>query len=93
MDTIKALTPIGDRVIIRCNKPEEKIGSLYIPPNAQEQMTMGTIVAISRDLINENTVITMGQQVLYKQYSGDEITVDGINYIIVSEDDILGVMV
>jgi len=89
--------PLGDRVLLKPIEEEEKKGGIIIPDTAKEKPQKGEVVAVgpgkkdeSGKLIEMN--VKVGDKILYGKYSGTEIKLEGINYLIVNEDDILGVV-
>ena len=87
------IRPLGDRVVVEPVKAEEKTVSGIIIPNAsQEKPNQGTIVAIPEKSKDNDITVKVGDTVLYGQYAGTEIDIDGDNYLIMSETDILAVV-
>ena len=90
--------PLADRVIVRALEAEEKTaGGIIIPDNAKEKPQKGEVVAVGPGKISDSgQKITMevkkGDKVLYGKYSGTEVTVDGKEYLIMRESDILAVI-
>lgn len=90
--------PLGDRVIIKPLPQEEKTKSgLIIPDTAKEKPQQGEVVAVGSGRILDNgTKVEMevktGNKVLYGKYSGTEIKLDGEEYLIVKESEILGIL-
>lgn len=83
--------PLADRVLIEPAAAETKTsGGIIIPDNAKEKPQKGTVLATG----NEKLTFTVkeGDTVLYGQYSGTEITVEGKNYLIMKESDIYAVL-
>jgi chaperonin GroES len=86
------IKPLGDRVVIEPAKAEEKTASgIIIPDTAKEKPQKGTVVAVADNKENPLTV-KVGNQVLYGKYAGTEITIDGEDYLIMKEEDILAVI-
>jgi len=86
------IKPLGDRVVIAPAKAEEKTASgIIIPDTAKEKPQKGTVVAVSENKENPLTV-KVGNEVLYGKYAGTEITIDGEDYLIMKEEDILAVI-
>lgn len=83
------LEPLGDRVVIKASVVEEKkYGSIIIPDTAKEKPQTGEIIAIGTDDdVKEN--LKVGDQVIYAKYGGTEISLDNVDYIILSYSDIL----
>jgi chaperonin GroES len=90
--------PLGDRVLVQPIEAEEvKKGGIIIPDTAKEKPQEGKIVAIGAGKRDDNgKIIPMdvkkGDRVLYSKYGGTEIKVDGKDYLIMREDDILGIL-
>jgi chaperonin GroES len=92
-----SIKPIGDRVVVKPEAAEEKTSSgLYIPDTAKEKPQRGTVVAVGPGRYENGAKIDMtvseGDAVLYGKYSGTEITLDGEDYLIMRESDILGIV-
>lgn len=86
--------PLSDRVVIEPLDPETKTsGGIIIPDNAKEKPQEGKIVAVGPGKYEEGKKIEMelkvGDKVLYGKYSGTEITVEGKEYLIIRESDVL----
>ena len=92
------LTPIGDRVLVKlAAAEEEKVGGIYIPDSAKEKPAEGEIVAVGPGKLNdagERVAIDLavGDRVLFSKYGGTEVKLDGEDFLIMREDDILGVI-
>jgi chaperonin GroES len=95
MDKIR---PLGDRILVRRIKEEEKTkGGIIIPDTAKEKPQEGKVVAVGRGKKNdEGKLITLdvkaGDRILFGKYSGSEIKLEGEEHLILREDDILGVL-
>jgi chaperonin GroES len=86
------IKPLGDRVVIAPAKAEEKTASgIIIPDTAKEKPQKGTVVAVAENKENPLTV-KVGNEVLYGKYAGTEITINGEDYLIMKEEDILAVI-
>ncbi|MFQ5648791.1 MAG: co-chaperone GroES [bacterium] len=90
--------PLADRVIVKPIDPEEKKhGNIIIPDTAKEKPQEGEVVAVGPGKVNDagNSVameVKKGDRVLYGKYSGTEVTIDGKDYLIMRENDILAVV-
>ena len=90
--------PLADRVVVLPLEDEEQMrGGLYIPDTAKEKPQSGKIVAVGPGKLSEEGVriepdVKVGQTVLYGKYSGTEVTVEGEDYLILRESDILAVL-
>lgn len=90
--------PLSDRIIIRPLEAEEKTsGGIIIPDNAKEKPQKGEVIAVGTGKIADNgqtiaMTLKKGDKVLYGKYSGTEVSVDGSEYLIMRESDVLAVM-
>ena len=92
-----SIKPLGDRVVVKPEAAEEQTASgLYIPDTAKEKPQRGTIVSVGPGRVENGTKINMtvaeGNTILYGKYAGTEITLDGDDYLIMRESDILGII-
>ena len=84
--------PLADRVLIEAAPAEQKTASgIFIPDTAKEKPLNGTVIAVGSGKKDEPMTLKAGDSVLYGQYSGTEIKIDGKNYLIMKESDIYGV--
>ena len=82
--------PLADRVLVDPTPAETKTASgIIIPDTAKEKPQEGTVVAVGPGKKDEPTTVKVGDKVLYGKYSGTEIKVDGEDYLIMREEDIL----
>ena len=80
------IKPLGDRVVAVREEAQTKTASgLYLPDNAKEKPVLAKIVAVGKDIKS----VKNGDRILYKEYSTTEIKLDGTEYLIVKEEDIL----
>lgn len=93
------IKPLADRVVVKPLEEEEesKQGSIIIPDTAKEKPMQGKVVAVGAGRISDNGVkvemqVKVGDQILYGKYSGTEITVDNVEYLIMRESDIFAVL-
>ena len=92
------MQPIGDRVLVHpLDEKEVKKGGIIIPDTAKEKPTEGEVVALGTgktDDKGEKVAFTVkkGDRVLISKYGGTEVKIDGENYLIMREDDILGIL-
>mgnify|MGYP003326282648 CR=1 FL=1 len=85
--------PLADRVIIEPSAAEETTsGGIIIPDTAQEKPQEGKVVAAGSGKKDEPVTVKVGQTVLYGQYSGTEIKIDGSDYLIMRESDIFAIV-
>jgi chaperonin GroES len=84
--------PLGDRVLVEPAPAEQKTASgIIIPDTAKEKPLRGTIVAAGGGKKDEPMTVKVGDSVLFGQYSGTEIKIDGLTYLIMRESDIYGI--
>jgi len=87
------IKPLADRVLIEPAAAEEKTaGGIIIPDTAKEKPQKGTVVAVGPGKKDEPMTVKVGEEVLYGKYAGTEITLDGKNYLIMRESDIVAVI-
>jgi len=91
------IRPLHDRVVIRRMEEETtSAGGIVLPGSAAEKPTQGEVVAVGNGQITDNGVraldVKVGDTVMFGQYSGTEITVDGESLLIMSENDIVAVI-
>ncbi len=90
--------PLQDRILVRRIEEEEKTkGGIIIPDTAKEKPQMGEVVSIGKGKkTDEGKVVSLdvkeGDRVLFSKYAGTEIKIEGEEYLIMREDDILGVI-
>jgi len=92
-----SIKPLGDRVLIQADVAEDVTSSgLYIPDTAKEKPQQGTVVAVGPGKVENGTKVDMsvskGDKVLYGKYAGTEVTIDGEEYLIMRESDIVGIL-
>ncbi len=92
------IRPLQDRVIVERIEAEEKsAGGIIIPDTAKEKPQEGKVVAVGKGKRSEDGKVhpldvKQGDRVLFSKYAGNDVTIDGNEYIIMREDDILGVL-
>lgn len=90
--------PLQDRVLVEYSDESEKSsGGLYIPDTAKEKPQRGTVVAVGPGkLTDDGTLLKVdvkpGDSVLFDKYSGSKIKIDDTEYLIIKDDDILGII-
>ena len=86
------IKPIEDRVVLEIKKDEEKnIGGIIIPDTAKEKPQIGKVLAVGTDP-SLQSLIQVGNEVIYSKYSGTEIEISNKKYLIVSKNDILAII-
>jgi chaperonin GroES len=94
---MKKLRPLHDRIIVkRIEKKAKSAGGIYIPDSAKEKPLEGKIIAIGQGRTDSKgklipLTVKIGNVVLFTSYAGTEVTLDGEDYLIIREDDILAV--
>ncbi|MEE2781351.1 MAG: co-chaperone GroES [Planctomycetota bacterium] len=92
------LIPLGDKVVLRPLEAEEMTaGGIVLPDAAQEKPRQGKVLSVGDGRLNQDGSrsqheVTEGDRVLYSQYSGTEVAVDGESLLIMSESDILAIV-
>ena len=93
-----AVRPLRDRILVeRVEEQEQRVGGIIIPDTAKEKPQQGRIVAVGRGRVNDKgdvfpLDVKVGDLVLIGKYSGTEIKLDGKEYTILREDEVLGVL-
>ena len=92
------VTPLHDRVlVIRIEEEEKTSGGIIIPDSAKEKPQEGKVVAVGAGKLDEDGKrisldVKKGDRVLFGKYSGNEIMIDGVEHLIMREDDILAIV-
>ncbi|MBI1919890.1 MAG: co-chaperone GroES [Geobacter sp.] len=92
------LRPLQDRIIVKRVEEETKTaGGIFIPETAKEKPQQGEVVAVGKGKVTEDgktlpVDVKVGDRVLFGKYAGSEVKLDGQEYLIMREDDILGVI-
>ncbi len=91
------LAPLADRVVIRALEETETMrGGLYIPDTAKEKPQQGEVIAVGPGRFEKDKRVPMdvkvGDKVLYGKYSGTEVTIDGEQFLILRESDVLAIV-
>jgi chaperonin GroES len=92
------IKPLGDRVLVRPLDEKEQIkNGIIIPDTAKEKPQEGEVVALGTGKTDDNGkkvefTVKKGDKVLISKYGGTEVKVDGVGYLIMREDDILGIV-
>ncbi|RBP44109.1 co-chaperone GroES [Garciella nitratireducens] len=92
-----SIKPLGDRVVIKVKEEEEKTKSgIVLPDTAKEKPQEGTVVAVgSGEIVDGKKVdleVKEGDQVIFSKYAGTEVKLDGEEYLILRQSDILAVL-
>jgi chaperonin GroES len=92
------IRPLHDRVVVkRIEETESMQGGLYIPDSAKEKPQQGEVVAVGKGKRSDDGKVNpldveVGDRILFGKYSGNDIKLDGNEYLIMREDEILGVL-
>jgi chaperonin GroES len=92
------IRPLHDRIVVkRLEEDESKVGALFIPDSAKEKPQKGEVVAVGKGKHGDDgKLIPMdvqaGDQILFGKYSGSDIKLDGTEYLIMREDEVLAVL-
>lgn len=87
--------PLHDRIIVqRLDEGEQKIGGIIIPDSAKEKPQQGKVIAVGSGKVKDDGKrvpldVKDGDTILFGKYSGQEIKLDGVDYLIMKEDDVL----
>ena len=87
------LVPLGDRVVLKQVEAEETTKSgIVLPGQAQEKPQQAEVVAVGPGGVVDGKEVAVGDKVIYSKYSGTEVKMDGTEYIIVKQNDILAIV-
>ena len=90
--------PLHDRIIVqRLEEGEQKVGGIIIPDTAKEKPQQGKVIAAGAGKVKDDGTrqapdVKVGDRILFGKYSGQEIKLDGEDYLIMKEDEVLGVI-
>jgi chaperonin GroES len=92
------MRPLRDRILVeRVEEQEQRIGGIIIPDTAKEKPQQGRVVAVGKGRVNDKGEVfpldvKEGDTVLFGKYAGTEIKIEGKEYLIVREDEVLGIV-
>jgi chaperonin GroES len=92
------IRPLHDRIVVkRLDKTEDKVGGLFIPDSAKEKPQEGEVVSVGNGKRGEDGKlipldVKAGDRILFGKYSGSDVKIDGEEYMIMREDEVLGVL-
>jgi chaperonin GroES len=92
------IRPLADRLVVKRVKQEEKSkGGIIIPDTAKEKPIEGEVIAVGSGKVQKNGKVRpldvkAGDRILFGKYSGNEIKLDGVEHVILTEDDVLAVL-
>ncbi len=90
------IQPLGDRIVVRPSEKEEKTaGGILIPETAKEKPLQGKVVAVGAGRRNKKgervpVEVKAGETVLYERYAGSKVEIEGEEYLVLREDEVLG---
>jgi chaperonin GroES len=90
--------PLRDRILVtRLEEGEQRVGGIIIPDSAKEKPQQGKVVAVGRGRVNDKGEVfpldvQVGDTVLFGKYTGTDIKIDNIEYLILREEEVLGVV-
>ena len=90
--------PLHDRIIVqRLEEGEQRIGGIIIPDSAKEKPQEGKVIAVGKGRVSETGKknpldVKTGDRVLFGKYAGSEVKLDGEEYLIMKEEDVLGIL-
>ena len=91
--------PLGDKIIVKRNEAQTKTDSgIFLPETAKDKPKQGKIIALGSGILNNDTgkympfSVKKGDTVLFTTYSGTEIKIDGETFLIMTEEDVLGII-
>ena len=91
------LRPLHDRIVVKRLEEEVTRGRIIIPDTAKEKPQQGQVVAVGTGKMTDEgktipLAVKAGDRILFGKYSGNEVTVDSTEYVIMKEDDVLGIV-
>ena len=92
------IRPLHDRILVkRVTESDKTAGGLYIPDSAKEKPVEAEVIAVgSGKILEDGTIVALdvkpGDRVLFGKYAGNEIKLDGVDHLILSEDEVLGII-
>ena len=91
------LEPLGDRVVLKREEAEERTASgLFLAGNAKEQPQLAEVIAVGPGALVDGTRVPMdvkvGDKVFYSKYGGSEIKLDGVEYIVIGQSEIMAIV-
>jgi len=91
--------PLGDKIIVKRNEADSQTDSgIYLPESAKDKPKQGTIIALGDGNLNKETgerlpfTVKEGDDVIFSSYSGTEVKIDDQDFLIMTEDDVLGII-
>ena len=96
--SMKKIKPLGDRIVVKRKEAKTSKGGILLPEAAQEKPRQGEVIAVGPGKANEKGKISsldlkVGQDILFSSYAGTEYKTEDGDFLILSEDDVLAVLV
>ena len=93
------IRPLGDKILVKRDEPTSRTESgIYLPETAKDKPKQGKIVAVGNGILNKETgeylpfSVKKGDAVIFSSYAGPEVKIDTVDYLIMTEEDLLGVV-
>ena len=81
------LQPMHGRILVKPSEAKDKTsGGIYVPDTAKEKLQEGEVIAVAEDATDE---VAVGDHIIYKEFAGTEVKIEGEGYILLTEDDLL----
>lgn len=95
--TATQIRPLGDRVVVKVIKQEKTAGGIVLPETAQEKPQLGEVIAAGPGRLDDKGArlpmdVKKGDRILFAKYAGTEVKLDGEDYLLLSEKDVLGIV-
>lgn len=95
--TATQIRPLGDRVVVKVIRQEKTAGGIVLPETAQEKPQLGEVIAVGPGRLDEKGSrmpmdVKKGDRILFAKYAGTEVKLDGEEYLLLSEKDVLGIV-
>ena len=90
--------PLADRILVkRVEEAEAKVGSIYVPDTAKEKPQQAEVIAVGPGKVSDDgkripLEVSVGDTVLIGKYSGTDVKLDGVDHLIIREDDVLAIL-
>lgn len=92
------IQPLGDRILVKRMKAEEKTaGGIVVPDTAKEKPKEGKVISLGTGKVNEkgekqDFTVKKGDKILFESFAGTEVKIDGEEYLVMKEDDVIGII-
>lgn len=96
MSGVDTIQPLGNRVVVKPKSEEQSQGGIYIPTNSDEKVNQGEVIAVgpgkAKDGKVQKMTLNVGQKVIFNHFQATEVEYGGEQLVILSEDDVLGIL-